>query len=154
MERKGASPRALASAHAAVTEDQNKAVARRLIRAFDDENFELMGDLLSPDFRYHQNGRVEEGADGFRDMMRRVYAAWQPHRIEIDDEIAEGDRVVFRMTAYDTHVGPYRGLPATGRELTWSLIFVFRVVGGRIVEIWRAGDDVVRFEQVGLRVVP
>ncbi|TMB75316.1 MAG: nuclear transport factor 2 family protein [Chloroflexi bacterium] len=46
-----------------------------MIRAFDDEDFEVMGKLLAPDFRYHQNGKVEEGADGFRAMMRRVYAA-------------------------------------------------------------------------------
>jgi len=135
------------------TTEGNKELARRLIRAFDDEDFEVMGKLLAPDFRYHQNGKVEEGADGFRAMMRRVYAAWQPHRIVIEDEIAEGDRVVFRMTAYDTHSGPYRGVAATGAELTWSLMFIFRVANGRIAEIWRAGDDVVRFEQVGLRIV-
>lgn len=128
-------------------------LARRLIRAFDDEDFSVMGELLSTDFRYHQNGKVEEGAEGFRAMMRRVYAAWQPHRIDIEDEIAEADRVVFRMTAYDTQSGPYRGVPATGAQLKWSLIFIFRIARGRIAEIWRAGDDVVRFEQVGLRIV-
>ena len=137
-----------------MTLEQNKALARRLIRAFDDEDFAAMGELLSADFRYHQNGKVAEGADGFRDMMRRVYAAWQPHRLETEDEIAEGDRVVLRLTAYDTHVGPYRGLPATGAELKWSLMFIFRIARSRIVEIWRCGDDVVRFEQVGLEIVP
>jgi predicted ester cyclase len=134
--------------------ERNKIVARRLIRAFDDENFEVMGDLLSPDFRYHQNGKIEEGANGFRAMMKRVYAAWQPHRLVIDDEIAEGDRVVLRMTAYDTHSGIYRGVPATGAELKWSVMFIFRMAHGQIAEIWRAGDDLVRFEQVGLEVVP
>jgi predicted ester cyclase len=137
-----------------MTLEDNKVLARRLIRSFDEEDFEAMGELLAPSFRYHQNGKIEEGADGFRAMMRRVYLAWQPHRLEIEDEIAEGDRVVLRMTAYDTHSGPYRGLPATGAELTWSLMFIFRIAGGRIAEIWRAGDDVVRFEQVGLTVVP
>jgi hypothetical protein len=136
-----------------VTIEENKVLARRLIRAFDDEDFSVMGELLSTDFRYHQNGKVEEGAEGFRAMMRRVYAAWQPHRIDIEDEIAEADRVVFRMTAYDTQSGPYRGVPATGAQLKWSLIFIFRIARGRIAEIWRAGDDVVRFEQVGLRIV-
>jgi predicted ester cyclase len=133
--------------------DENTKLARDLIRAFDAEDFDSFERLLAPGFRYHQNGRVEEGTDGWSAMARRVYAAWQPHRLEIDDEIAAGDRVVLRMTAHDRHVGPYRGLPETGREIAWSLIFIFRMADGRIAEIWRCGDDVVRFEQLGLRVV-
>lgn len=137
----------------ATSPDENKAIARRLIRAFDDEDLDAFSQLLAPDFRYRQNGKTEEGVEGFRAMARRVYAAWKPHRLEIADEIAEGDRVVLRMVAHDTHSGPYRGLAPTGAELTWSLMFIFLIVDGRIREIWRAGDDVVRFEQVGLRVV-
>ena len=133
--------------------EDNKALARGLIEAFDREDFAAFGRLLAPGFRYHQNGRVEDGVEGWSAMARRVYAAWQPHRLEIDDVIAEGDRVVLRMTAHDRHVGPYRGLPETGREITWSVIFIFKIAGDRIAEIWRAGDDVVRFEQLGLRVV-
>jgi predicted ester cyclase len=50
--------------------------------------------------------------------------------------ITEGDKVVSRNTVTGTHQGEYRGVPPTGKSVTYNEIFVFRFAGGRIAEIW------------------
>jgi len=132
---------------------ENKAVARRWIQAFDDEDVEALAALVTPDFTYHQMVTPLRGPAELVAMARRVYAAWQPHRFEIHDEIAEGDRVVLRMTAHDTHVGIYQGIHGTGAQIVWDVVFIFQIRDGKVAEIWRTADDMARIRGVGAKVV-
>jgi predicted ester cyclase len=64
--------------------------------------------------------------------------------------IAEGDKVVVRNTVTGTHQGEYRGVPATGKSVTYNEIFVVRFAGRRIAEIWGVVDVLSQLKQLGL----
>jgi predicted ester cyclase len=69
---------------------------------------------------------------------------------ESDRGGGQGDKVVSRNTVTGTHQGEYRGLPPTGKSITYNEIFIFRFVGGRIAEIWGVVDVFSQMKQLGV----
>ena len=61
----------------------------------------------------------------------------------------DGDKVSTRRTWQGTHQGPYRGVAATGKRVTWSQISIVRIVNGRIVEDWAVADELGILQQLG-----
>ena len=69
--------------------------------------------------------------------------------LAIDDQIAEGDRVVSRWTGTGTHQGEFMGVPATGNKVTVTGIGIDRIEGGKIVEHWEQFDAMGMMQQLG-----
>jgi predicted ester cyclase len=94
--------------------------------------------LVAPDFvnRTAPPG-LDPGPDGLLHMLNQVLrTAFPDLRVEIHDQIAEGDRVTTRKTLRGTHRGPIMGIAATGREVAIEVIDIVRVRDGRYVEHW------------------
>ena len=77
-----------------------------------------------------------------------------PGRHVVEDLIAEGDKVVGRITAYGTHTGELFGVPATGREIRVSGIAIWRISDGKIVEHWHETDGLGLMQQLGVVPAP
>ncbi|MFT8763207.1 MULTISPECIES: ester cyclase [unclassified Gluconobacter] len=60
--------------------------------------------------------------------------------VEIHDQIAEGDKVTTRKTINGVHIGPFMGVPATGKPVTINVIDIVRVEQGQYVEHWGIND--------------
>jgi predicted ester cyclase len=71
-----------------------------------------------------------------------------------DDLIGEGDKVVQRLLAHGTHTGPLFGIPATGREVTWTEIHIGRYENGKLAEHWGNVDVLGIFQQMGVIPAP
>ena len=85
-------------------------------------------------------------------MVKMSLSAFPDGQITIEDQIAEGDKVVVRWAAYMTHRGEFAGIPATGKQLTVAGIDIYRYEGGKRVETWRQWDALGMMRQLG--VVP
>ena len=132
----------------------NKDVIRRLLEQVDRGNLDVIEVCYSPDYVDRSPSAARSLAPG-REGVRAVFAAFQKAfpdtRHTIDDLIAEGDRVVARITARGTHTGELFGHPATGRVVSLTNIVIYRPEGGRIVERW-AGEGGGVLENLGLHV--
>ena len=71
----------------------------------------------------------------------------------IEDVIAEGDKVVVRATNTCVQES-FFGVPGGGRQQTFTAIFIFRLVDGKVAETWRNADDLGRLLQLGARIGP
>jgi predicted ester cyclase len=71
-------------------------------------------------------------------------------RFEIEDEIAEGDKVVARVVMHGKHVGEFLGKQPTGVEFATKQIHVWRLEDGRMIEHWSVRDDLGQALQLGL----
>jgi predicted ester cyclase len=76
--------------------------------------------------------------------------AFPDARVTVEDQIAEGDKVVDRWTATGTPTGDLMGVPPTGRRIEVSGITISRFAGGKIVEDWYQGDDLGMMQQLGV----
>jgi predicted ester cyclase len=70
----------------------------------------------------------------------------------IEDEIAEGDKVVIRSSKRCTHQGELLGMPPTGKQVTTTMTAICRMVNGKIAEVWFWNDNLSELQQLG--VVP
>lgn len=96
------------------------------------------GALLASDFVNHTAPPgMPAGPGGMRMMFEEILRpALGPLRVEVHDQIAEGERVTTRKTIHGTHVGALLGAPATGRPVAIDVIDIVRVADGRYVEHW------------------
>ena len=82
--------------------------------------------------------------------MRQLHAAFGDLRFDVEDEIAEGDKVVQLATMSGRHVGQLIGREAAGREFAVRHIYIWRIAEGKIAEHWGSRDDLGLLSQLGL----
>ncbi len=70
----------------------------------------------------------------------------------IEDQIAEGDKVVTRYTIRGMHKGEYEGIAPTDKQVTFTGAFTYRIEGGKIVERWNNWDRAGLLEQIRFMV--
>ena len=120
----------------------NKELVRRFYKeVYIDWNMARADEVLSPQFTSHdwpEGG--PSGARAFRDYYSAIRSAVPDARYEVDDLIAEGDRVVVRWRLVGTHKGPFRGIAPTGRPIVLKGIAIYRVEGGKLIERWVVSD--------------
>jgi hypothetical protein len=75
-------------------------------------------------------------------------------RYSVEDQIAEGDKVVSRYRGEGTHLGEWRGVPATGRRFAYTGVLIHRFEDGKIAEFWGQSDTLGLLQQLGARMVP
>ncbi len=83
-----------------------------------------------------------------------MFAAFPDGRHILSEVIAEGDRVVTRGIFKGIHQGILMGIPATGKQVTFSVIHIDRVEKGKIVEHWGQGDVQELMRQLGIMSFP
>ena len=108
---------------------------KRVIQAGDRAAFD---ELMAPDFINHSAPPgTPAGAEGMWNTFSQVLRPAFPDLVvEIEDQLADGDRVVTRKTIRATHMAPLMGIPATGRQVTINVIDIVRLVDGRYAEHW------------------
>ena len=99
--------------------EENKALARRVLEEmFNAGNLDVADELLAPDYVDHDPTLPEDvhGPEGFKEYVATYRSAFPDLHIQIEDQIAEGDRVATRWTGTGTHNGELRASPppATG----------------------------------------
>jgi hypothetical protein len=95
---------------------------------------------------------LRAGAGTLRPACRAGAGRWgtsPDFRATILDQVAEGDRVVTRKVFHGTHLGPFQGIPPTGRQVEIHLIDIVRVADGQIVEHWNSVDRLGLLAQLG-----
>ena len=133
------------------TED-NKAVVRRMIEEImNNHNVDSLGDFMAADLIEHNPPpKGKPGLEGMKDGMRMFFGAFPDLKIQIDDMIAEGDKVVMRATTTGTHQGDFMGIAATGKNISYGAIHVVRISDGKIVEHWGLEDQMGMMQQLGV----
>ena len=130
--------------------ESNKAVDRRYYQAAGAFDLDALREVLAPDFVAHQPGMpVIHGREAFLDSYAGYREAFRDSSFEIEDQLADGDRVATRTTWHATHTGDFPGLPASGRHFAISGIAIARIKDGLYVERWLITDQVGFMKQLG-----
>jgi steroid delta-isomerase-like uncharacterized protein len=126
--------------------EENKRVVRAFIEAaFNQHRADKAADYMTPDIKWHGGtlGTVE-GRDNFAGLIGAIVGALPDLRNVEQDIIAERDIVSVRAVVEGTHKGDLLGIPASGRQVRWDAVDVYRVADGKIAEEW-AADDLLAF---------
>jgi steroid delta-isomerase-like uncharacterized protein len=136
--------------------EEYKAVVRRFIdEVWNGNVIDVIDEIIAPDAVDHNpNPGQAPGSAGVKQVVSMFRAAFPDLRMELHDQIAEGDKVVSRWTISGTHQGAFAGIPATGKPVAMSGIDVIRVTDGKMVEHWLAIDQLGMLQQLGVVPTP
>lgn len=119
---------------------ENKACLRRLYEeALQQGNLAIIDQLFAPEFVDHSTPGQVAGPAGVRAYFRAVRSGFPDLQVVLEHMIAEEDYVVVRTVWRGTHLGSYEGVPATGCSVSRTLMQIFRLDAGLIVEEWNEG---------------
>lgn len=159
----------------ASSQHANKDLIARYFDAMERGAIEEALDFWTTDAVNNASGRLapQVGREALRSVFLMLHTAFPNRRFQVDDLIAEGDKVVCRMTVSGTFgsqpVPPSSGLPpnsvgvegtllvpsdAAGKPYTVKHVHVFRIHEGRIAEHWAVRDDLALLLQLGAITAP
>lgn len=87
--------------------------------------------------------------EAMKEMLKMFHRGFPGIKMRIDDVVAEGDKVVFRLTVQGTHTGDFRGITPTGKKVILTGMQMWRIVNGKIAEGWFIRDDLGLMQQLG-----
>jgi steroid delta-isomerase-like uncharacterized protein len=123
--------------------EENKAVVRRFNELVEEYwrtgDADAFDEVVAPDFVHHAPG-LPPDREGMKQALPMFRAAFPDMRLTVEDMIAEGDKVVDRVTVRGTHQGELMGIPASGTQVEFTEMHISRIADGKIVErSWSAG---------------
>ena len=131
--------------------EENKAIVERFVEEFWNEgNLSAADELMAPDAEiYLPSGDVVDvdGLKGFAGAFRGSFPDWHS---TFEELVAEGDKVAERWTGRGTHRGELMGIPPTGERVEAPGSVFYRIVDGKIVELWGQLDMMSVMQQLGV----
>ncbi len=119
------------------------------------KNIHAIDRFCTTDFVDHNPPPGVEGSlEATKQQFLELMAAFPDLKMVVEDQIAEGDRVVNRVLVRGTHKGEYMGMPGSGKTVEIGGIDIIRLVNGKAAERWGYFDDVRLMQQLGAMPAP
>ena len=134
-----------------MTTEQNKVLAERIPLELSKGNLGVLDEVVDPKAVDHA---VPPGMpptlESTKQILGMFRAAFPDLTYTIEFSVAEGDRVMQRVTARGTMKGDFMGMKATAKSATWTESHIVRIDNGKVVEHWANLDQVGMLQQLGL----
>ncbi len=132
--------------------EENKNIVRRYQEAYNNCDFDALAELVSADVLTPNiiSGMLP-GLEGAKVVHQTTLIGMPDYQTTIEDLIAEGDKVVARVTMTGTHTGNFWGIPSTGRRVNLTGIYIVRIKDGKIVEHWGEENGMIVIKQLGFK---
>jgi predicted ester cyclase len=134
-----------------VSIEKNKKIVQRYQEIYNRNDLEALGEVVSDNILTPKiMPGIPTGMEGAKAAHRIMLAGFPDYQTIIDDLVAEGDKVAARITMSGTHTGNFMGIPGTGKHVSFTGMYIARIVAGKIVEHWGEEDGVSLLQQLGV----
>jgi steroid delta-isomerase-like uncharacterized protein len=131
--------------------EEYKDIVRRYQEIYNSNELELLSEVVADNVLTPKiMPGMKPGLEGAKQVHSTTLIGMPDWHTEIDDLIAEADKVVARITMTGTHTGDFWGIPATGKHVEFTGIYIVRIANGKIVEHWGEEDGVSLLTQLGV----
>lgn len=133
------------------TQETNKQLCRDYFEAFMKGDREWMNKHIAPTFERHDPGLPFEvkGPDGVFQLHQVLMPAFPDMQLPLHDFVAEGDKVLVRLTVHGTHTGAFGDMAPTGKRIEVNVLDLFQWRDGVLVEHWAQLDNLGMMKQLG-----
>lgn len=132
--------------------DANKAVVRAFVAAINAQDWDRLEALVTPDFKRHSYAAGPppvRSRDALKAFLQQEFETFPDAHEQIEDLVAEGDRVAARHRFEGTQQGPMGPYPPSGKRMVSEYLAIYRLEGGRIAEAWAEWDTLTGLQQLG-----
>ncbi|HET9203414.1 MAG TPA: ester cyclase, partial [Acidimicrobiia bacterium] len=140
--------------------DENKALVQRwfndVVSQGDMSSFDAICAVCHPDFEMIRGvaNPAPRGFEATKGLISSLRTAFPDLSATVDEQIAEGDKVVSLVTMTGTHQGDFMGIPATGRSFTMPGVSVWEVRDGQLISEMVSWDSMAMMQQLGVAPAP
>ena len=143
--------RATSSSSNTLQQEQNKHLVRQFFEALDKHDTERMDQLVSDtNYSLHFSGMppLDWNANKreFLDPFNKAFPDLTRHIVDI---VAEGDKVAVSVNVIGTYKGEFQGIPATGKQVSFTTMDILTIIEGKITEEWATADMLGLMQQIG-----
>ncbi len=127
---------------------ENKAIIRHAYELFNRRELDKYLEIFTPGYVEH----YPDGDMSLKQVLESVTmfcGAFPDVTSTIEDMVAEGDKVAFRVTHRGTHKGDFMGIAPTGNKIEMTNTAIFRIAGGKLAECWPTMDNLRVMQQLG-----
>lgn len=131
--------------------EQNKTLMQRIYdEVVNEGKLDLIDELMADDFIEHEAfPGLSEGREGVKQFLSMIRSAFDGFRMDVEDLIAEGDKVVAHITLKGTHSGEFMGIAGTGAAINVPAVDIIRFANGQAIEHWGVTDGMAMLDQLG-----
>jgi predicted ester cyclase len=120
--------------------ETNKQIVKKLADAHVRHDVALVREILSPKLVWHMSGQ-QLGRDDYLKGLEQGARAFSDLAVQIDQLVAEGDRVASLWKIRMRHTGAFEGLSPTHRSIEFISSWMYRFVDNQVVEAWLVDED-------------
>jgi predicted SnoaL-like aldol condensation-catalyzing enzyme len=130
--------------------EKNKEIVRAFVNeVFVNHDLSVLDKYMRDDYIQH-NPDVAQGKEGFRQFFEETFKAMPDFKYTLKTLVADEDRVWIFCTSSGTHTGgEWLGVQPTGNRLSFDVVDMFRIQGGKLAEHWDVADTYTLFNQLG-----
>jgi steroid delta-isomerase-like uncharacterized protein len=132
--------------------EASKALVRRFAEVVNRGDYALLDELVASDFVRHCQATPEvtvRSREDFKRYLVENHATFPDEHMREAFLVAEGDKVAFYSIYSGTQQGPMGAFPPSGKRMELDISGLFRVVGGKLAELWVTWDNVTGLVQLG-----
>jgi steroid delta-isomerase-like uncharacterized protein len=131
--------------------EENKTIVRRYQEIYNSNDLDRLTEVVSDDvLTPNIMPGIPTGLEGAKAAHRLMLAGFPDYQTVIEDMLAEGEKVAARIRMTGTNTGEFMGIPATGKRVEFTGIYIARIANGKIVEHWGEEDSVSLLQQLGV----
>ncbi|MBE7553639.1 MAG: ester cyclase [Anaerolineales bacterium] len=136
--------------------ETNKTVLKRFFEElFNRGDLSVADEIVGANYVNHNAVPGETpGREGLKAFVTYLRTAFPDVHFTVEDQIAEGDKVVTRWSVTGTQQGEFAGIPATGKPINVTAINIHRVSNDQIQEAWLNWDTLGMMQQLGVIPAP
>jgi steroid delta-isomerase-like uncharacterized protein len=133
--------------------EENKQIVRRYQEIYNSNDLDELDEIMAFDVLMPKlMPNMPPGLKGAKVVHQTTLTGIPDFQTEIQDLFAEEDKVVARVLMTGTHTGNFYGIPATGKRVEFTGIYIARILNGKIVEHWGEEDSLSLLTQLGAKV--
>ncbi|MDQ4013355.1 MAG: ester cyclase [Thermoproteota archaeon] len=130
-------------------EEQNKQVVRQVFEFYNQQDIEKVQKLFSPKHIFHFPGAPPMDWNSHKQFIVGLSKAFPDLHFKVEDILAEGDKVAYRLTVSGTHKGEFQGIPPTNKKVSFTSTGISNIVDGKVAEDWVDADTMGLMQQIG-----
>jgi steroid delta-isomerase-like uncharacterized protein len=131
--------------------EQNKQMIRQYFEAYDQQDTERIGQLVSrSNYTLHLSGMPSPmDWNGTKQFYAAAWSAFPDLHHDILDLVTEGNKIAVRYNIIGTHKGELQGIPPTGKEVSFGAMDFITLIDGKVAEEWEIADTMGLMQQIG-----
>ncbi len=132
------------------TAEQNKQLVHQVFECYNQQDMEKAEKLFSRKHIFHFPGAPPMDWNSHKQFIVGLSKAFPDLHFKVEDILAEGDRVAYRLIVSGTHKGEFQGIPPTDTKVSFTSTGISNIVDGKVAEDWVDADTMGLMQQLGV----